>query len=203
MPQNDQTTPSDDFTIPSRKRRLENVTHFTPDPPSTEVLPKAVPWALQHYFDGEIDLIKELIGRYPQIPVMSLIHTREVGVKTRRGVATLSTQDGAAGLIAEIDAPSRAVQFTFTISSMLALRFSPGRLTQMDRMQWVEPIRRETGEIAFLWNQMRWENDYLIGAASKNFTNLFAFSPDHVEAAARLTPEVTRKLLDWLDLYWK
>ena len=35
-------------------------------------------------------------------------------------------------------------------------------------------------------NQVRWENDYLIGSASKNFTNLFAFSPDHVEAAARL-----------------
>jgi hypothetical protein len=206
MPQDEKLTPtpSDDFTIPSRKRRLDDVTHFGSDEPSAapESLPKVAPWVLQHYFDGEIDLIKELVGRFPQLPVMSLITLREVGVKNKRGVASMSTQDGAAGLIAEVDGRSRAVQFTFVLSSMLALRFCPGKLTDMDRNQWLDPIRRETGEPAFLWEQTRWENDYLIGAAQKNFTNLFAFSPNHIEAAARLTPEVTRKLLDWLQFFW-
>ena len=204
MPQDDKSTQPDDFTIPSRKRRLDDVTHFSSDPPvpTSETLPKIAPWVLQHYFDGEIDLIKELVGRFPQVPVMSLITVREVGSKNKRGVASMSTQDGAAGLIAEVDARSRAVQFTFVLSSMQALRFCPGRLTDMDRSQWLDPIRRESGDPAFLWDQARWENDYLIGSAQKNFTNLFAFSPHHIEAAARLTPEVTRKLLDWLQYFW-
>ena len=64
-----------------------------------------------------------------------------------------------------------------------------------------EPMRRETGEVTFLWDAARWQSDYLIGAAHKNFTQLFAFSPNHVEAAARLTPDVAHKLLDWLEHY--
>src|SRR5664279_2353959 len=203
MPKDEKTTASDDFTIPSRKRRLDDVTRFTPDSPATGALPKTVPWSLQHYFDGEIDLIKELTGRFPQMPVISLFNAREVGTKNRRGVAAMATQDGAASLIAEVDVMSRAVQFTFALSSMLALRFCPGKLSEMDRAQWIEPLRHESGDPAFLWEQTRWQNDYLIGAAHKNFTNLFAFSPNHVEAAARLTPEVTRKLLDWIELYWR
>ena len=134
---------------------------------------------------------------------MSLIHTRAKWARrTGRGVAAIATQDGAASLIAEVDVPSRAVQFTFVLSSMLALRFCPGKLTRRRPRAVARPLRRESGEIAFLWDQSRWGNDYLIGAAHKNFTNLFAFSPHHVEAAARLTPEVTRKLLDWLSRYW-
>ena len=62
--------------------------------------------------------------------------------------------------------------------------------------------KRESGEPAFLWNQERWGGSYIVGAAQKNFTHLFAFSPQNIEAAARLTPEVTRRLLDWLEFYW-
>jgi hypothetical protein len=203
MPQDDKSQPSDDYTIPSRKRRLEPVAHFTNDPAPAQPLPKFAPWALQQYFDGEVDLIKDLAGRYPQIPLMSLINMREVGTKTRRAVASIATQDHAAGLVIEIDVPSRAVQFMFIHSSMLTLRFVPAKLTPRDRAQFIEPLRRESGEAAFLWDQTRWENDFLIAGAVKSFTHLFAFSPFHVEAAARLTPEVTRKLLDWLEGYWK
>src|SRR3954454_5192516 len=126
MPQDDKT--SDDA---GRKRRLDDVTHFASDAAPVEALPPVVPWLLQHYFDGEIDLIKELAGRFPQVPVMSLIHMREVGTKNRRGVALMSTQDGAASLVAEVDVLSRGVQFTYALSSMLALRFCPGRLSDM------------------------------------------------------------------------
>lgn len=185
-----------------RKRRLEDVTHFTAETPSGSALPTVIPWALQHYFDGEIDLIKELASRYPQVPMLSLFHSRQVGTRTRRGVATLATQDGAGSVIVEIDAPSQALQFTFVQNSMLALRFSLAAITEMDRAQWLEPMRGEVGETAFLWDQTRWGSPYLISAAHKNFTHLFAFSPQNIEAAARLTPEVTRKLLDWLEFYW-
>ncbi len=195
MPQDKNPTPSDDFAVPARERRSE------PAEPSA-ALPPVVPWMLEHYFDGEIDLIKELTAQFPQIPVMSLFSTRESGTRVRRAVATISTQDGAASIVVEVDLASSGVQFTFSLSSMLALRFIPGRLTDMDRAQWLEPMRRESGEVAFLWDHTRWQNDYLIGAAHRNFTNLFAFSPHHIEAAVRLTPEVGRKLLDWLESYW-
>lgn len=199
MPPDDQQTATD-F---ARQRRLDDVTHFTRDsaPPSSAP-PSVVPWTLQHYYDGEIDLIKELAGRFPQVPLMSLINLREVGVKNRREVATISTQDGAASLIAEVDALSRAVQFTFTLNSMLGLRFCPGKLSAMDREGWLDTMRREAGEVAFLWDAGRWQHDFLIGAAHKNFTQVFAFSPNHVEAAARLTPDVAHKLLDWLESAW-
>lgn len=199
--QDEPITDTNDTAEP-RKRRLDDVTRFAPDDPAGTPQPQVNPWALQHYFDGEIDLIKELASRFPQIPVMSLIHIRQVGTQTRRGVATLATQDGAASLIAEIDAPSQALQFTFTLSSMLALRFTLGKLSALDRNQWIETMRRETGEPVFLWNETRWGSSYIVSAAQKNFTHFFAFSPQSIEAAARLTPEVTRRLIDWLEFYW-
>ncbi len=201
MPHDEQPSASE----VSRQRRLDDVTYFENErPANTTSAPLAiVPWTLQHYFDGEIDLVKELAGRFAQVPVMSLINLREVGTKNPRGVATISTQDGAASLIVEVDMRSRAVQFTYALNSMLALRFCPGRLSEMDRTEWLEPMRREVGEAAFLWDEMRWKSDFLIGAAHKNFTLLFAFSPNHVEAAARLTPDVAHKLLDWLETAWQ
>jgi len=201
MMQDEPSTDVTDTTAP-RKRRLDDVTRFAQDEPAGTPQPQVNPCALQHYFDGEIDLIKELASRFPQIPVMSLIHIRQVGTQTRRGVATLATQDGAASVIVEIDAPSQALQFTFALSSMLALRFTLGKLSVLDREQWIETMRRESGEPAFLWNKERWGSSYIVGAAQKNFTHLFAFSPQSIEAAARLTPEVTRRLVDWLEFYW-
>ncbi len=175
MPQDDKPTLSDDYTIPSRKRRLEPVPPAARDATPAQPLPKFAPWALQQYFDGEVDLIKDLAGRYPQIPVMSLINTREVGTKTRRGVATIATQDHAASLVVEMDVPSRAVQFMFILSSMLTLRFVPAKLTPQDHAQFIEPLRREAGDVAFLWDQTRWEKDFLIAGAFKSFTHVFAF----------------------------
>ncbi len=199
----DQSTPPGDVTIPSRKRLLQDITRFAEDSTPEPALPATLPWSLQLYFDGEIDLNKVLVGHFPQVPVMSTMHAGELGRQNRLAVAALSTQDGAASLIAEVDVSSLAVQFTFVQSSMLALRFAPDKLTAADRAQWIAALRRELGEVAFLWDQSRWTNDYLIAVASKTFTNVFAFSPHHVEAAARLTPDVSRKLVDWLTQYWQ
>ncbi len=139
----DQSTPPGDVTLPSRKRMLQAVTRFGDDAEPNPALPAALPWALQLYFDGEIDLNKVLAGHFPQVPVMSTIHVGEIGRKNRIAVAALSTQDGAASLIAEVDVLSLAVQFTFVQGSMLAQRFTPEMLTEADRAQWIATLHRE------------------------------------------------------------
>lgn len=193
--------PDENLTRP-RKRRLGEVTHFVTETAGRGTPPVVVPWALQHYFDGEIDLVRELAARYPQVPVLSLLNLRQVGTSVQRHLATLSTQDGAASLVIEVDLLSQATQFTFILSSMLALRFSLGSLTLADRAQWIEGMRGGLNEPVFLWGERRWGTDYLIGAVQKNFTTLFAFSPEQAEAAVRMTPDVTRRLLDWLETRW-
>lgn len=187
----DKTFHPDDRTLPARDHL-----DLTPAPPNV------IPWSLQQYFDGEIDLIQDLSARYPQMPIMSLIHLRSVGKRSPRGVATIATQDGAASMIVEIDQRSGAIQFLFIVGSLIGVRFRPGALSRLDRAAWLDPMRRETGEVAFLWNARRWSNDYVISAASKTFTYFFAYSPGGVQAAARFTPEVNRKLIEWLSGYW-
>ncbi|MBK8024795.1 MAG: hypothetical protein IPK19_26095 [Chloroflexi bacterium] len=183
---------SDELTIPSRDQ-LRQAT----------APPEVIPWALLGYFEGDLDLIQDLAGRYPQLSIMSLFNVRTAGSRVPRGMATIATQDGASSLIIEVDMQSLAVQFTFIVGSMIGVRFRPGAPSPLDRAAWLEPMRREQGEVAFLWNAQRWSHDYLIGAATRSFTYLFAFSPNGVQAAARLTPEVSRKLTDWLGGHWK
>jgi hypothetical protein len=119
-----------------------------------------------------------------------------------RALATLSTQDGAATTLIQVDVATRAIQCSFVLGSMLSLHFRMDRLSDMDRARWLELMRGGESKLAFLWGESRWEADYMICAAHKYFTNVYAFSPLHIEAAMRLTPEVTRKLLDWLKTYW-
>jgi hypothetical protein len=167
---------------------------------------REAPWALRQYLDGQIDLDRELSRRFPAMPVMSQIHVHNYGT-LRHGLAHVATQDGAASLIVEVDEPTRAVQFTFLTSGMIGVKFNPSRLTDLDREHWLHTMLRASsekqGEIAFLWGAARWESDYLIYAPRKHFTNVYAFSPLHVEAAARLTSEVTNKLVEWLEGYWR
>jgi hypothetical protein len=200
MTPDDMRPQSDDRTIPTRspgrERRDPSVDFIPPDN-------KPLPWLLELYYRAETDFNRELVARFPNMPVLSLIHTRMVGDKLKLHTALLSTQDGAASVIVEIDAASKAVCFTYALSSMLAFRFTLNRLTDKDRAQWMQEMRTERGEIAFLWDQTRWEHDYLIGVSFKNYTNLFAFSPAHLEAGARLTSEVTHKLLSWLQGLWQ
>jgi hypothetical protein len=86
---------------------------------------------------------------------------------------------------------------------MLTLRFRLDSLSDVDRSRWLELMRREQGGLAFLWGQSRWEHDYVICVVHKHFTNLYAFSNREFEAAIRLTPDVTKQMLDWLDANWK
>ena len=65
--------------------------------------PDAPPWTLQQFFDGEVDLDVELSKRFPALPVMSEIRFRNLGTRSGRRVATLTTQDNSATLIIEAD----------------------------------------------------------------------------------------------------
>jgi hypothetical protein len=191
-PSSKPTQPAD-VTIPARasvKAAAENP------------LQKGVPWVLHQFFQGGIDLDQELAARYPQMPILSLINFRMQGTTGTIGVAALSTQDGAAGLRVELDTVSKTVSFVFALNSMLAFRFNLTGLSDRDRQHWLDPMRRESGEVAFLWSQARYRADYIIATPHKHFTNLYAFSPTNVEAAARLTADVTRRLLGWLEPFW-
>lgn len=162
----------------------------------------SAPWLLQQFFNDQIDLSTELASRFPNMPLMSIIRLREMDSKTRRGVATLSNADGMAGVVVDADAAG-SVQLSFTFGSMLALRFRMDGLSGMDRARWLELMRREQGGVAFLWGQSRWEQDYAICVTRRRFANLYAFSHNGFEASVRLTPEVAKKLIDWLDKFWQ
>lgn len=210
-----------DTTIPSRatqtqQRRVATPNAASPGQPTAVIAPRPLvqesnriaPGLIQQALMGDIDLEAEMLTRYPQIPVMSLMHTRAVGTRLVRALAQISTQDGAAGLLIEVDPASKLTHFTFTSGSMLGLRFTPARLTDMDRAFWLDGMRRAggaPGEHVFLWSASRWEYDYLVCAPRRHHTSIFAYSPGaaaHLEAAARLTRDVTAKLTDWLAQYW-
>lgn len=203
---------SDERTIPTRRGLNLRANDHQPggdmlsDEGGRDPQNRDAPWALRQYLNGQTDLDAELSRRFPNMPVMSQFRLHQYADQ-RHGLAILATQDGAASLIVEVDEPTRAAQFTFVAGSMLGLKFSPARLSDKDRSYWLDTIQRaqaeQQGTIAFLWGASRWESDYLICAPRKHFTNVYAFSPLHVEAAARLTSEVMGKLVAWLDAFWR
>lgn len=160
------------------------------------------PWTLQQFFDGEIDLDKELSKRFPTMPPMTTIKFRTLGSRSGRKVATLMTQDGNATVIFDADVDTKTVQMSFTYGSMLTLRFSLRNLNDSDRSRWLELMRREQGGLAFLWGPSRWNEDYLICISRKYSTNFYAFSPNSFESAIRMTDSVTEELLNWLEEIW-
>jgi len=161
------------------------------------------PWTLQQFFTGEIDLDVELSTRFANMPLMSTIKFRGLGKSTGRGVATIATPDGSAHIIIDADKASKVIQVSFTWASMLTLRFTMDDPGDMDRSRWLELMRRRQGGLAFLWGPSRWEKDYMICISRRYHTNVYAFSPNGHQAAIRMTPDVTQKLLDWLSDYWQ
>lgn len=200
------TSPPDADSNTQKEKEVRAVIIATPSP-SEENRPSVnagTPWTLQQFFNGEIDLDAELARRFPNTPLMSVVSFRSnPAARQKRGVATLSTQDNAATVTVDADAETRIVQFSFSYGSMLTLRFRLDELSDMDRTRWLELMRRDSGGLAFLWGQARWEKDYMVCVSRKYFTNIYAFSPANFEAAARLTPDVARQLLNWLENYWK
>ncbi len=161
------------------------------------------PITLQQFFTGEIDLDTELAKRFATAPLMSDIslYPKQLTTRARRSSAIMKTQDGAATLTFDLHLQSGEMEATFTLASMLSLRFQVGVLEKTDRMRWLELMRRNSG-IAFLWSKERWEKDYMIFVVRENFARVYAFSPQRFEAASRITLDVVSKLVDWLETHW-
>jgi hypothetical protein len=195
------------LTTPSRPnaavvRRVIEAVAKTPSEPAALSIDRT-PWVLQQFFNGEIDLDAELAQRFQTMPVMATINFRTMGTKSKRGVASLATQDNSAQMIIDVDAVSKVAQFSFSFGSMLTLRFTLDELSDADRTRWLELMRRKEGGLSFLWGPSRWEHDYLICTVRRYYTSIYAFSPNSFEAVARLTPDVSKQLIDWLETFWK
>ncbi|MEL6307196.1 MAG: hypothetical protein AAFQ52_03585 [Chloroflexota bacterium] len=160
------------------------------------------PWVLQQFFDGEIDLEQELSKRFPTIPALTTIKFRTLGTHSGRQVATLNSQDGSASLIIDADVETKTVQLSFTLGSMMTLRYRLTGITASNRERWLDLMRRESGGMAFLWNENRWRDDYVICIARQYSTSIYAFSPNNFESVIRLTPTVLNTLIDWLEEIW-
>jgi hypothetical protein len=203
---------SDDLTIPSAARLKANppeeindatiasahaVEQLVPHPPAS------APWLLQQYFGDQRALAAELNSRFPMLPLMTVIRLNPRGDHRRQGSAALSTADGSASIVVDVDGSASVTQFSFTLSSMFGLSFRLDHLTDMDRISWLRRMRHEREGVSFLWGQARWESDYLICLTRKHFAHIYAFSPHGTAAAARLTPDIRVQLLDWLENVWR
>lgn len=162
------------------------------------------PITLQQFFAGEIDLDAELASRFVNAPLLA--HARFSGQPNERRPAggIFSSQDDSN--VMTIDAfadynDQAAVEITFTLFSSLAMRFRLPALSTVDRRRWIELMRRKDG-IAFLWTLSRWEQPYLIFVVREFFARLYAFSPQGIEAAARMTPDMVTLLVNWLESIW-
>jgi hypothetical protein len=183
------TTAHTDITIPSR---------HTGTQPALEA-----PILLQQHYQGRVDLVSELVARYPGVPLMTTCKTRAYIGRTDGGIATLQSSDGMAAIVVEQDVESRLLQFSYTFGAMQTLHFRMDALSALDRAHWLDHLRREKDGVAFLWGEYRWSRDYLICAFRRQFATFYAFSVHGFESAARLTPEVKNQLLDWLTAGWQ
>ncbi|HLY26125.1 MAG TPA: hypothetical protein VKQ72_07285 [Aggregatilineales bacterium] len=162
----------------------------------------SAPFLLQQFFTGKIDLDVELARRYPGSPLMSeLSFTPEPGQQARHGFASFASQDSSAAMTIEVHGASGALNVSFLLQSMIAVRFALGATTDMHRRRFLELMRRPNG-IAFLWTRERWERDYLIFVVREHFARVYAFGPDRFDGACRITPEGLDQLLTWLGTFW-
>lgn len=161
-----------------------------------------IPWEINQYLDGSIRLDEEMALRFPNLPLMSVFSVRDTMNPHEHGTAILSTQDGAAQVILDIDGGNGSLQVNFGFGSMLSLRFRFDDLSAADRNRWLQDLTHEGDRPGFLWGAARWQKDYMISIVRKYYTSLFAFSAYNFEAAIRMTPEVAERFRAWLAEYW-
>jgi len=161
-----------------------------------------IPWEINQYLDGSIRLDEEMALRFPNLPLMSVFSVRDTMNPQEHGTAILSTQDGAAQVILDIDGHSGNLQVNFGFGSMLSLRFRFDDLSEADRTRWLQDLTHEGDRPGFLWGASRWQKDYMISIVRKYYTSIFAFSAYNFEAAIRMTPDVAERFRLWLAEYW-
>lgn len=163
-------------------------------------LQSGLPFLLQQFFAGKIDLDAELSRRFPSSPLVSSTNFSPApGKRARYGVAQFTGQDGAAGVTFELF--NTDLELSFLLSGMIAIRFSLAGLAETSRQRFIDLIQRSNG-ITFLWTRERWERDYIVFVVRERFVRLYAFSPTRFEAACRLTPEGLEQLVEWLKGFW-
>jgi hypothetical protein len=163
----------------------------------------SAPPLLQQFFTGKVDLDAELARRYPSPPLLSsAIFNPEPGKPARNGFAMFSSQDNSAAMSIELNGSSGALNISFLLQSMIAVRFSLGGTTEAQRKKFLELIQRKNG-MAFLWTHERWEKDYLIFVVRDYFVRMYAFGPGRFDGACRLTPDGLNELIQWLGGFWR
>jgi hypothetical protein len=163
---------------------------------------ETAPLLLQRFLKLEIDLDRELSKRSAAAPLLSSLslNPRRPRAEDRQLLAEISSQDRAAAMNVEIDPQADITDFSFTVRSMLTLRFSLRNLDKSEQQVFLENARREAG-ITFLWSRERWEQDYLIFIRQEYFSRVYAFSRN-TEATARLTTQAVGDFVDWLERCW-
>lgn len=162
----------------------------------------SAPYLLQQFFTGRIDLDVELARRYPSSPLLSSSSfTPEPGKQARHGIAQFVSQDSSASMSIELHGNSGALDISFLLQGMIAVRFTLGATAESHRQRFLELMKRQDG-IAFLWTRQRWESDYLVFVVRENFARMYAFGPGRFDGACRLTPDGLNQLITWLDGFW-
>lgn len=160
------------------------------------------PVTIKQFLRGEIDLDTELSRRFAKSPLLTSIgRTPEDTQPASRATATMMSQDQAAILTIDLYSDQDLIEATFTLNQMLALRFYMPEVGGYDKRRWLELMRREGG-VAFLWTSQRWDEDYLIFVIRPHFVRLYAFSPHRFEASVRMGHNVSRLLINWLEMRW-
>jgi hypothetical protein len=160
----------------------------------------SAPFLLQQFFTGRVDLDVELARRFPASPLLSSASFTP-GKRARHGFALFSSQDNSAGLSVELR-DTGALDISFSLQSMVAVRFNLSAVIDIHRKRFLELMRRPNG-IAFLWTRERWENDYLIFVVREYFARVYAFGPGRFDAACRLTPDCLNQLMTWFGSFWR
>ena len=163
-------------------------------------LQTGMPFILQQFFKGKIDLDVELGKRFPNSPLVSSVSFLPVpGKRARYGIAQFVGQDGAAGLSFELS--GNDLEVSFLLAGMISVRFALDGLADASRQRFLELMQRSNG-ITFLWTKERWEREYLVFVVRERYARLYAFAPGRFEAACRLTPDGLEQLVTWLGGFW-
>jgi hypothetical protein len=159
-----------------------------------------VPYLLQQFFRGKVDLDVELSKRFPGSPLVTpSAFFPPPGKRARYGNAQFLGQDGAAGV--QFEMINNELEVSFLLGGMISVRFMITALPDTHKIKFLDLMRRPSG-IALLWTRERWERDFLIFVVRDRYARLFAFSPGRFDAACRLTPDGTDQLMEWLTGFW-
>ncbi len=199
--QHDERQP-DEMTVPSRPGMAALPAEDSPHTIASRASGTGAPWLIEQHQYGRINIYEELTIRYPSLPLLTIIKTRESRSPSQPTLMVMSAPDGMAGLVAEVKPNTRQLQLAFTYGSVMTMRFVFDELNANVCIDWLDMLRRPQDGTAFLFTEARWEKDYLITVVRKKFACIYGFSRNGFEAAMRMTDEVKNHFHDALRRAW-